>query len=103
TEPRPVVSAFRRNVLWPSVIFLLAAAPGIVVMAWLNAARYGSPLASGYGSTDALFSLAHVGPNLARYPRWLLETETPFVVLALLAPWWMLRPRRPDLRLVIVL
>ena len=26
-----------------------------------------------------LFSLAHVAPNLARYPRWLLETHTPFV------------------------
>ena len=49
-------------------------------MAALNAARYGSPLASGYGSTDVLFSLAHVGPNLARYPRWLIETQTPLIV-----------------------
>ena len=78
-----VVSAFRRNVL-----FLLAIAPGLAVMAWLNTARYGSPLASGYGSTDVLFSFAHVGSNLARYPRWLIETETPLLVLALLAPWW---------------
>jgi hypothetical protein len=73
--------------------FGLAAAPGLAVMAALNAARYGSPLASGYGSTDVLFSLAHVGPNLARYPRWLLETETPLVAAALLAPWWAWRRR----------
>ena len=101
TEPNLVASAFRRNGASASVVsafrrnvpFLLAAAPGLAVMAWLNTARYGSPLASGYGSTDALFSLAHVGPNLARYPRWLLETETPFIALALFAPWWAWRRR----------
>src|SRR6187431_955876 len=53
----------------------------------INAARYGSPLASGYGSTDVLFAWAHVAPNLARYPRWLLETHTPFVLLAAAGPW----------------
>jgi hypothetical protein len=73
--------------------FALAAAPGLAVMAWLNAARYGSPLASGYGSPDVLFAFAHVGPNLARYPRWLFETETPFIAAAVLAPWWA--PRHP--------
>ena len=83
-----VVSAFRRN-----VPFVLAAAPGIALMAWLNAARYGSPLASGYGGTDVLFSFAHVGPNFARYPRWLFETETPFIAAALFAPWWAWRRR----------
>jgi hypothetical protein len=72
-------------------------------MAWLNAARYGSPLASGYGSTDVLFSFAHVGPNLARYPRWLLETETPFLAAATFAPWWAWRRGRSRARLVTVL
>ena len=96
-EPNPVLSAFRRNVL-----FLLAAAPGLALMAWLNAARYGSPLASGYGSTDVLFSFAHVGANLARYPRWLIETETPLMAVALVAPWWA-RRRPAQLPLVLVL
>jgi hypothetical protein len=68
--------------------FGLGAAPGLAAMAWLNAARYGSPLASGYGSADVMFSLTHVGANLARYPRWLFETETPFLAAALIAPWW---------------
>lgn len=53
----------------------------------LNTARYGSPLATGYGSTEALFTRAHVDANLLRYPRWVLETHTPFVLLALAAPW----------------
>jgi hypothetical protein len=70
-------------------------------MAWLNAARYGSPLASGYGSADVLFSFAHVGPNLARYPRWLIETEGPLLAASLLAPWWAWRhPARASLVLV---
>lgn len=63
-----------------------AAVPLLGVMAFLNAVRYGSPLSSGYGDTDVLFSLAHVTPNLARYPRWLLETHTPSIALALLGP-----------------
>lgn len=83
--------------------FGLAAVPGLAALAWLNAARYGSALMSGYGSTDVLFSVAHVAPNLARYPRWLFETETPFIAVAVLAPWWAWRSRRSSARLVLVL
>ncbi len=88
TETSLVVSAFRRNVL-----FLLAMAPGLLLLLSLNVARYGAPLASGYGDTGVLFSLAHLGPNAARYPRWLLETHTPLLILTLAAPWWMARHR----------
>jgi hypothetical protein len=80
----PLVALLPNARAW--VRFGVASLPAFLVMAALNAARYGSPLASGYGSTDALFSLAHVGPNLARYPRWLLETQTPFLLLAVAAP-----------------
>ena len=80
--------------------FGLAAVPLLSVMAVLNALRYGSPLSSGYGHTDVLFSFAHVAPNLARYPRWLLETHTPFIALALLAP--LLLWRTPHRRMVLV-
>jgi hypothetical protein len=83
--------------------FAVGAIPGAAAMAWLNAARYGSSLTSGYGTTDILFSLAHIGPNLARYPRWLLETETPFVLAAVFAPWWAMGSRTRHPRLVIVL
>ena len=81
-----VVSALRRNVL-----FLLAMVPGFLVLLSLNAARYGAPLASGYGDTGPLFSVAHLAPNAARYARWLLETHTPFLLLALAAPWAIAR------------
>jgi hypothetical protein len=63
---------------------------------------YGSPFTSGYGSLDLLFTRDHIGPNLARYPAWLVTTHTPFVALAFVAPfvladrparsraWWLL-------------
>jgi hypothetical protein len=67
----------------------------------LNAVRYGAPLASGYGDTGALFALAHVGPNAARYSLWLRETHTPLLLLALAAPWVIGRGRG-DRRLALV-
>jgi hypothetical protein len=82
--------------------FALWSVPGLAALTWLNAVRYGSPLASGYGSTEALFAFAHVRPNLARYPRWLFETETPFIAAAVLAPWWAWR-HTARARLVLVL
>jgi hypothetical protein len=67
----------------------------------LNAARYGGPLESGYGEAGGLFAWTHVAANLARYPRWLIETQTPIVLLAVAAPWIVRRdPAR--LRLVLV-
>ncbi len=75
------------------IAFAAAALPCIVALAWLNARRYGSPFVSGYGETGVLFAMTHVGPNVGRYLRWLLSTETPFVLLAAGAPWWAWKRR----------
>ena len=80
--------------------FGVASLPALAAMLALNAARYGSATASGYGDTDVLFSLAHVGPNLSRYPRWLLETHTPVIALAAIAP--LLAWPREQRRVVLV-
>jgi hypothetical protein len=66
--------------------FTAGIVPGCLGVAALNWLFNGSPLLSGYGSLDYLYTLANVGPNLDRYPRWLWEQETPFIYLALLAP-----------------
>ena len=66
-----------------------AALPGLVLLGVIQQVRYGSPLASGYGPFDELFSLSFAAPNLARYPRWLVETHTPFIALWLFAPLWI--------------
>lgn len=74
-----------------AVAFGCACAPALMVLAGIQHVRYGSPLASGYASFGTLFSLGNVGPNLDRYPRWLTETETPFIWLSALCPLWLAR------------
>ncbi len=78
--------------------FVAAVVPGLVILGWIQAVRYGSALASGYGTASDVFALEHVLPNLARYPRWMTESHTPFIWLALLAPIWIAR-RASDKRL----
>jgi hypothetical protein len=73
--------------------------PGVVLLGWIQALRYGSPLGSGYGTASDMFALANVLPNLARYPRWITESHTPFIWLSLAAPFWIVR-RAKDPRLV---
>jgi hypothetical protein len=79
-----VVSGRRR--VEAAAWFLTGLAPGIVVLAALQQATYGSPLANGYGAPADLFHAANVLPNLERYPQWLLETHTPIIALAAVAP-----------------
>jgi hypothetical protein len=70
--------------------------PGVLGIAVTRHVVYGSALSSGYGSLDVLFRLAHVGPNLRRYPGWLIETQTPLVLLGFVSPLvaWRLVPSR---------
>ena len=76
----------RRRAIQHVALFTAGAIPGCLAVAALNTYLNGSPMLSGYGSLSAYFGWAHAGPNLDRYPRWLLQTETPFIVLGLLAP-----------------
>jgi hypothetical protein len=77
-------------------LFLFAAGvvPACLGVALLNTLLYGSPLAAGYGTFDTLYSWNNLTPNLERYTRWLLQTETPVVLLALLAPFVAARKDR---------
>jgi hypothetical protein len=73
--------------------FVTGLIPGVVLLAVLQQAMYGSPLATGYGSASGLMSAANVMPNLRRYLGWLIGAHTPFLLLALAAPAMMRRPR----------
>jgi hypothetical protein len=70
-----------------TLLFAAGAIPACVIVAIINARLYGSPLSSGYGSLRDLYGWTNLLPNLARYPRWLLETQTAVVLLALIAPF----------------
>ena len=81
----------RRRTLGHMVVCALCMLPGLILLGYIQNARYGSPLGSGYGSFHDLFGFSNVGPNLSRYPRWLTMAHTPFLWLWLLAPLWFHR------------
>jgi hypothetical protein len=88
-----VVPTFR-SAIFPMIAGTL---PGCLFIAWINNRLYGSPLASGYGSLSALFSLSHVPINLERYGVWLVQSQTPLAVVgvaALLLPLKWIWPTR---------
>jgi hypothetical protein len=64
-------------------LFCFPSVPVVVAVALINAKWFGSPLASGYGATADLYSLASVWPNLQRYPVWLWRSQSPLMLLAL--------------------
>ena len=69
------------------VTFAAGALPGAALLLWLNHALYGSPFSLGYGNAGPLFSAAHVGVNTAHYLRAVLDTQTVFPLVALIAPF----------------
>jgi hypothetical protein len=94
----PVAGEGRRREITRTALFSIPVAAGCFMVAAFNQYLYGSPLASGYAPLAELYQWRHVGPNLDRYPRWLLQTQTPFIYLALPAPW--LTERRTGARLL---
>jgi hypothetical protein len=68
---------------------------------WLNSALYGSPFRTGYGQLGHLFGLSAVPINAPRYFGWLIETHTPFPLLAFAAPFLVAREKRRDAVLAI--
>ena len=67
-------------------LFAAGAVPGAVIVGAINAHWYGSPLAAGYGSLEGFYAWDRWRPNLRRYAGWLVELNSPGVLLALLAP-----------------
>ena len=78
------------------LLFAIPAIVAAIFIAFLNNAWYGSPLRSGYGANEEIYSLQSVWPNLQRYPVWFWQSHSPFVLLALvpLLPWISSRAQR---------
>jgi Dolichyl-phosphate-mannose-protein mannosyltransferase len=74
-----------RHRLHSFVVFSVPVVLACVAIASINRALFGSPLASGYGATEQLFSSANVLTNISRYGAWLAETQTPLVFAGLIA------------------
>ena len=70
----------------------IGVAPAVIGIAWFNSHLFGSPLVSGYGSLDSLYSLRHVSNNVSHFTTWMFETQTPIVLagaLFFVAPRWI--------------
>ncbi len=74
--------------------FGVALVPAIVLIMALNWQWWGSPLKSGYGSLDDLYSSTRIVPNLRHYGGWLIETQTPLVLIGFAAPLVVASSRR---------
>lgn len=84
----------------------IATVPACLFIAWINNLLYGSPLASGYGSLAALFSVSNTATNVQRYGGWLLQSQTPIAVLGLAAimlPVRAIWPSHDERRAVLLL
>ena len=94
------VLADRRRIAGVAV-FLAAVLPFGLLVLWLNAGLYGSPFRTGYGELGNLFGLSAAGINAPRYFSWLIETHTPFPLLAFAAPAVLPREHRAEAWLAI--
>jgi len=71
--------------------FVAPVVAGCLLVAAFNDALYGSPLRSGYGPTQTLYTWSNAGPNLRAYARWLNDLYSPVLLLALASPWFVRR------------
>jgi hypothetical protein len=60
-------------------------APALIGIMALNAYLYEGPLTFGYGSIFESYALSSAPANFVNYLRWLVETQTPLIALALVA------------------
>ena len=77
---------WRRDAVVPLATFAVPVAIAAVGLALLQTSFYGSASTTGYGSVDSLFSLQYVLPNLVRYPRWAIFTQSALLIAAAAAP-----------------
>jgi hypothetical protein len=76
----------RRGRVVRGLAFTLALLPGPIAVAAINNHLFQSPLASGYGTFSTIYAGRYFTANVMGYSAWLLETQTPFILLALAAP-----------------
>ena len=57
--------------------------PGVFAIFVINAALYGEPFTTGYGSLSEMYALSSVPLNVRNYITWLVQTQTLLVLLAL--------------------
>jgi hypothetical protein len=90
---------------WPHAVMF--SAPVVFVaafIAWLNTIWYGAPSNTGYGATREIYLLPNVAPNIRLYTSWLIESQSFWVLVALvpLVPFFGRRANRPTIAICAV-
>jgi hypothetical protein len=78
------------------LLFVAGTIPACIVVAYLNVKWYGGVLSNGYGSLDYLYGPENLWPNVTRYSGWLMESQTPVILLAVVAPFLLPRQTGTD-------
>lgn len=89
-----------RSSVWRLVAGIAPAVGAVLLVNWR---MYGSPLTSGYGELGHYYAWEFGLANLLRYPVWIVDTQSPLVLLALclfVAPALLPQPRVPHLRML---
>ena len=66
----------------PLVRYAMGIVPGVLVIMLLNTLLYGGPLTTGYGSLFESYVFSALPLNLRNYVGWLVQTQTPLMLLA---------------------
>jgi len=83
--------------------FLAGLLPGVILLAAINTHLYGAGWRLGYSSTDEFYSIGNMIPNLRRYGGWMIDANTPVVLLALapLVAWARFLPSHAGWRILL--
>ena len=87
----------RREWLVRLATYVLGLLPALLVIAAVNQYLYGSPASSGYRNSGSLFALDHVVPNIRNYVSWLVQSQTPAVLVGVAALFLPIRRIWPGL------
>jgi Dolichyl-phosphate-mannose-protein mannosyltransferase len=70
---------------WRALLYAVPTISACVGVGLINRHLYGAATSSGYGDLNFLFDPGRGGANLLRYTRWLVESQTPVVLLGAIA------------------
>lgn len=79
-------AGWRPRALITLIGFAAPLAIAAAAFVFLQQDLYGHASKTGYGEVSSLFAIEHVWPNLVRYPRWALFTQSALLLTAVAAP-----------------
>ena len=84
----------RRVAVQRLLLFAAASIPACLFVVYLNDYWYGSPLASGYGTlAGSFYQWGYFWTNATYYLRWVVDSQSPVILVALAAPFLLWRGR----------